>query len=466
MLYNLKLGFEPPNCFETRLPGLHPGMRHAAGHLVKALAASPHHAGLGGVELWEAAIVATEGAFSNVLKVDDEVAAFSVTTSGVEQTFTHAQWSHEARRSWMSSSLAENELKIIADCREPSAWPELLARARDVWTKMRYGTPRASGPGRRARKDLGTKRRAEPAAETEAGFLHKRRRLVSDAVAARPDFLPGIESRVALKRSDAADWTTGHEKEIRFVLGKRFDALVDSVMTGEVDASSLPTEVLRVVVLEEQRRRAKQRKLSSEPAPHVGPRRLAGAKVFVEPAVMAPGSPADEAVISAALLANRALRTMDRNDADFFIVSDPTKVLQNHQRTSWACGLRGGYAANVQFLCSGGGQGVCLGFRQFGATRKYIYMSAGFQANYGPLCGIIRGCAKWHELDDAGFTRMWGALGVAKRRSEFVVLVSKAEMSHPVGILAGNNRLMDEELGRVFVASISASRCKRGFLGR
>ncbi len=96
---------------------------------MRSFAEHPQYQGLQRVDLWERAVAAAKSpaeASKNVSKVTDELAAFSLTTSGVEQAFTFAQWSNEARRSWMTSSLEENELKIVADCRDPADWPELL----------------------------------------------------------------------------------------------------------------------------------------------------------------------------------------------------------------------------------------------------------------------------------------------------------------------------------------------------
>ena len=129
-----------------------------------------------------------------------------------------------------------------------------------------------------------------------------------------------------MERSGAADWTANQDKEIKFVAGKRFDALVDAVVTtGEVDAHTLPTELLRIIVAEAKRRQKAAMSLSKTPKPHAGPRGLLGANVLVEPSVINTGV-ADDDAITQALHANGALRTMDRADAHVYIVADPTKM--------------------------------------------------------------------------------------------------------------------------------------------
>ena len=189
---------------------------------------------------------------------------------------------------------------------------------------------------------------------------------------------------------------------------------------------------------------------------------MAGAKVVIEATVAF----RREGLISEALDATRAERTIHRREAQFFIIPKPEKLL-DLQRTSWACGLRGGYAADMAFFCSGGRKGVCMGHRRFGSTRKCIYMSAGFQAIYGELCALIRACASnWRELDDAGLVRMWTALGGPKRRGELVILVSNQEFKNPRGILAHKNRLLTEDQGRRMVLQHLSSHSRIGYLGR
>ena len=182
---------------------------------MRSLARSPQHRDTASVDLWEvvtAAAISPAEPFQNLLGINEKLAAFSVTTAGVEQAFTFAQLAHEARRSWMTDSLAENELKILADCRDPGEWPTLLDIARKVWTQCRFGIPRASGPGRKPRKDHGIKRQSEPAPDTEAGFIHKRRLLVSEAKARNPDLMHGVRSSRALSRASVAEWSVGQDE--------------------------------------------------------------------------------------------------------------------------------------------------------------------------------------------------------------------------------------------------------------
>ena len=428
------------------------------------------------VQIWEEARRRADAATTTTERVLDDLEAFCVTTSGVEHTFSYAQWSHDARRSWLSGSSQEDELKILADCRVPSDWPELCEIARQVWQRCNYGTPRISGPTRAPRRDCGVKkRRAEDlmadddaAPTTETSFIKKRRRDVSTATAdADPDLMATVASAMQSSelpsRSELAAWTASHQKELSFLKTKKFNALVDALLTGEVDPDSLSTPVLRLCVVEALRRDRAAKPLLRRAPRHDGPAPLHQAKVFVEPSV---AEAVGGRIVSRALEYNGAVRTENRSQAKFFVVPDAQQMFEDNQRTSCAVGLLGGYCCDIRYLCSGGDDGVCLAYRRFGATRKMVYFSDAFRARFDELTKLVSDCTSgWRVLGTDDFDRMKRVFK-GNRCAELLVFVGSPEhkqRSRPDSKFKDVKYCLTERLGRAFVSQTDRRRSKLGY---
>ena len=198
-------------------------------------------------------------------------AAFSASSSGCEHTFSVTQWVHEGRRGFVGGELEEDELKLVCDRNGDD--DELVKIARRIWADAGYGTPRASGPGARAtRVDKGIKRKHVPSADSEIGFLRRRRDAVGAMVAASSSVsmaassssvsMAAASSSVSMAAASssvsmaapALAWTPSHEKERDHLREKEFDRLVDAVLDGSVQGERLPAEMLELVVREVQRR--------------------------------------------------------------------------------------------------------------------------------------------------------------------------------------------------------------------
>ena len=152
--------------------------------------------------------------------------------------------------------------------------------------------------------------------------------------------------------------------------GKEFDALVDAVVEGTYAAERLDEATLELVV-REARRRQKVRVVADRPRKRlriIGPGDFRGQAVFIEPGI------ANEDVLAAACAALQ-LRRVGRHLADYFVVPDVKKL---PQRSAWAIGLRGAYAINVEYLCSGGTLGNALAHQARGNVRRQIYFTNAF----------------------------------------------------------------------------------------
>ena len=124
------------------------------------------------INAWSSALDTSKVCPAVLPKALLRAAAFSASSSGVEQAFTLGMWAHEGRRGWLSEGLEEDELKLMVDRNGPDEDKELCELARKIWSDAGYGQPRRSGPGACAAcVDKGVKRLEPPAVHSEAGLL-------------------------------------------------------------------------------------------------------------------------------------------------------------------------------------------------------------------------------------------------------------------------------------------------------
>ena len=139
------------------------------------------------------------GGAAALQKILVKLAAFCPSSSGVEQSFSLAQWTLDARRAWLSQGLEGDELKVVCDQRTSDTNKSLLAGAQRVWARC-YGVPRASGPNARA----STKAPKRPMQEgTEAAFLKRRRAETAQAAAGDDVAALQASGELALRSSSA-----------------------------------------------------------------------------------------------------------------------------------------------------------------------------------------------------------------------------------------------------------------------
>ena len=415
------------------------------------------------IDAWKAAVfhVDTRGrgrsAAANdtttLVKCLVRAAAFSASSSGCEHTFSVTQWAHEGRRGFISCELEEDELKLMCDRNGDD--DELVALARRIWADAGYGTPRASGPNTRAtRVDKGIKRKHEPSADSEIGFLKRRRDAVSamkSASSSSSSSRPVASSSVSMAAAAPLALTSSHEKELDHLREKEFDRLVDAVLNGSVQGERLPTDMLELVVREIRRRSRtatgpRVRKLREKPAA------LRGAAFFFEPGVV-------DDDVRRAMCAHWRSAPVERHAATYFVVPDPTAL---PQRSAWACGLLGSWACDVEYVASGGSCGIAIGHRRFGGSRRFVYLSAGFRALFGEIVDLISRCAPtWRVVADdmlaAVAQRAQGA-----RAAELFALVTSAEKNAGAGALplplVRHKYVLTEVMARKLVVEIAPLR--------
>ena len=135
-------------------------------------------------------------------KILVKLAAFCPSSSGVEQSFSLAQWTLDARRAWLSQGLEGDELKVVCDQRTSdfqTGRESLLAGAQRIWARC-YGVPRASGPNARA----STQAPKRPMQQgTEAAFLKRRRAETAQAAAGDDVAVLQASGELALRSSSA-----------------------------------------------------------------------------------------------------------------------------------------------------------------------------------------------------------------------------------------------------------------------
>ena len=98
------------------------------------LARQFHEKGDSEPECWQQTLSMLDGA--QVLpRILVSVAAFGGSSSGVEQAFSMTNWALEGRRSWMSGSFQNNELKLIVDRRNNLEDSDIISRAQKIWVR-------------------------------------------------------------------------------------------------------------------------------------------------------------------------------------------------------------------------------------------------------------------------------------------------------------------------------------------
>lgn len=170
--------------------------------------------GLSTLDAWAAAIArvqsrrALQAAYpvGDLLKVLQDYAVFSASSSGVEQSFTKSQWAFSDRQGSASLAVEQNTLKLILDyhAHEEKA---VCTGAQQVFARV-FGKSRTGS--RVARMDVGC---PQPKSKgTEIAFLRDRRAAVPKAIPAAVQPGEGFDL--------ACSWGPEHEKEMLFTAKK------------------------------------------------------------------------------------------------------------------------------------------------------------------------------------------------------------------------------------------------------
>ena len=391
-------------------------------------------------------------------RVLEFVTALSAVTSGCEQSFSKAQWAASGRRLWQTEDLEAEEIKLLADHIPESQQGDLFALAQQAWVRVGYGKRRRSGPldRPRARIDRGIRRITAPRDDTEAGFIAKRRRAVSQMAASVP-----ASTNYLTAPPRQAEWTDEMQQEEDFTIMKRFKHLVDAVWDGSQNPAELSVPLLELIVNEIATRKAKglaetrrqQRELRSSSQK---PPRFSHCKYFIEPHLRAR---------LGHVFCNRLAqifpnaKAVPRHEATVFIVH-MTSLDKIPQKSGWAAALRGGSVVTATYAASNGNDGLCLTFESQMKKRKFAHITAAFESSFPSLTALVRKCTPaWIHLDAAGL----GAI-VARfkgpRRAELLVLASAAEARHKPGVLTGLAQVHSEPVARrVFLSKVDRPRC-------
>lgn len=174
--------------------------------------------GVGNVAAWQNALQRISGKSSlrasysvdALLPVLQDYCTFLASSSGVEQSFTKAQWAFTDRQGSAFESTEEIVLKLVLDDEDPTETANTRELARHVWAKVYTSMERASP--KQQRLDAGTKRHSTTST-SEIAFLRLRRKPLGAST-------PGEPGRV----EDAGDpnrvWDAKHQKELDFVAAK------------------------------------------------------------------------------------------------------------------------------------------------------------------------------------------------------------------------------------------------------
>ena len=194
--------------------------------------------------------------YGAVLQALQLFACMVVSTSGLEQAFSHVQRLFGAHRCGMPPQM-RNDIHELTSC-SPETYDQVVATAQDVWT-ANYGTARA--PRCQARIDIGHPRKARASCIGDIGtacamstFTDLRKasvRSVTKQQWALPDAL------AEMKAVTAEDWTERLKKEEEFNDKKFIHAGIEACQQN----AALPSEVdlLHDVMAEHVQHRAKRK---------------------------------------------------------------------------------------------------------------------------------------------------------------------------------------------------------------
>lgn len=204
--------------------------------------------GLGNLAAWQSALQRILGkpslrasyAVDVLLPVLQDYCTFVASSSGVEQSFTKAQWAFTDRQGGALESTEEKTLKLVLDNdidEGPLNVTKTCELARRVWAKVHPSMERASP--HHPRLDAGIKRSTQPT--SEIAFLRIRR---------KPMPVSEIEGPCDVEHAGDPDrvWDANHQKELDFTRAKaekrKLQACFEDLLLPDEKSEALQAAVL------------------------------------------------------------------------------------------------------------------------------------------------------------------------------------------------------------------------------
>ena len=322
-------------------------------------------------------------------------AAYTASSSGVEQTFARALKCCDKQRIGRLSNQAElDNLTLTLDAETPER-DQTLELARAIWHEH-YGSPikiarrtsfaspssdNIGGPGGHGDRSV--------ACVSEAAWVRQRRTAVTALTRADTTALDAREmADIAVAAADDA-WTARHDKEFTLQDAR------DSMWRAEAAAMLLPDETTQETQLlstrmKDARMKAAQTRDAKEQVLRAVFQRpafvFAQRRVHVGPGVSIPGN----------VWVNLRMRHCTNPvDADMFVVHDPVKC---GALRKLAAALAGGCICTPLFITSNGSSGCNLVYHNMLKTQRFLWLSRRFQVQQPHVVQLLR-----HRLMRSGW---------------------------------------------------------------
>ena len=310
---------------------------------------------------------------------------FGVSSSGVEQNFSKAEWSFNSRRMSANADTEEFVIRVILELPQHDR-QQIIRLARKIWCEV-YGDSRQGGsriskgvPRPQGFDDDGLGQGVM--AQTETEFIKRRR----DAVAAikndNPSCTDDLDTDVLMTKAAGAggdQWKKGHDDELVFHKNKLHAREIQAVAEGAVQGSvgqCAEVDLARATRCKEQR--ARERKCVRDKLALAWKTQtelrdaLRGKSVFVHCSVLT--SPAELDAHFGQLSMTRVLM----HEADVIV----TQVLEKIGRgLAVGIGLRGGFQVTPALL-SQNVKGAGGKWKTVGAIQRTVYVSEACHARH------------------------------------------------------------------------------------
>jgi len=326
--------------------------------------------------------------------------AWQASTSAVEQGFSKADRLQSGGRTPAAEAHERKVLQLVLS-KPGSDSTNICRHAQQLFARCAPGHVRGRVT---ARIDKGVKRPScDPAAETMAGWLKRRRQAVSTSVRGT---CPMAGTAPDPDVVDPA-WGDGHEAELAFQNGKhtnnKINAFLDgSLLDSEIDpelpalaAARSKNEVrldaaqIAVVHKNQTNARLMHRTVSLD--------ELSGKTAWVNRRSLTPE--ALQSIVNDMASLNM-IRAADRYDANVFVVADASEP---GERVLWHAVLRGAMVIDAAVIL--GGTGVIMNYKSAVRQARSLWISPEFLNSHSEVGAIITQAialptSKWKLVDD------------------------------------------------------------------
>lgn len=303
---------------------------------------------------------------------------FGISSSGVEQNFSKAEWSFHSRRMSAAADTEEFVIRVILDLPQHDR-QQIIKLARKIWCEV-YGDSRLGGPritrGVPRPQGINDDGLGEGVmAQNETEFITRRRQAVTAIKNDNPSCIADLETDVLMTKAAGAggdQWKEGHDDELVFQKKKLQARKVQAVAEGAAKGS---VELCAEVGLARSKRfkeqRARERKSLRDNLALKGKTQtelrdaIKGRSVCVDSSVLT--SPAELDARFGQLSMTRVLM----HEADVVVTQVVGKA---GQRVELAIGLRGGFQVTPALL-SQNVKGAGSKWKTVAAVQRTVYVS-------------------------------------------------------------------------------------------